>query len=101
MFISIVSCRRAARINKTTTSSSIINYFSYTTGVRVRACWYILLLNTRQEIIYINKAVVIITVIRGIKYYYQVPSAILDIIIIIEILIHILLLNGITFVILS
>jgi hypothetical protein len=72
MLITTISCCKTARINKTTTSSSIVNYFSYTTRIRVRVCRYILLLYTGQEIIYINKTVVVVTVvtIRGIIYYY-------------------------------
>jgi hypothetical protein len=103
MLTTTTSCRKAARIIRTATSSSIVNYFSYATGVRVRACWYVFLLYTGQEIIYINKAVIVVAVVavRGIACYYQVPSVTSDTIIIIEISIHILLLNNIILVILS
>jgi hypothetical protein len=106
MLTTTASCRKAARTSWTATSSSIVNYFSYTTGVRVRAYWHAFLLYTGQEIIYINKTIVIVVVVaviavQGIACCYQVPSAISDVIIIIEISTYILLLNNIILVILS
>jgi hypothetical protein len=59
------SRRRAARIRRTATLSSIVNYFSHATGVRVRACWHALLLYTKQELIYIDKAVAVVVVVAA------------------------------------
>jgi hypothetical protein len=51
----------------TATSSSIVNHFSHATGIRVRACWHALLLHTGQELIYIDKTVIVIVIVDRVR----------------------------------